>query len=205
MHLDALIARIAATPARNKIRIVALVGAPASGKSTLAQAISAHDPSVSVVPMDGFHLDNPLLEKRGLLARKGSPDSFDALGLVHLLRRFAAGERPIYPTFDRVTDRSIAGAGEVSETCETVLVEGNYLLLDKPQWRDLKSLWDLTIQVDVPRDILRIRLLERWRGFGFSDAEATAKTEGNDLPNADFVLQNSSAPDVRVDTIALMP
>lgn len=203
MKFDALVERIETAPKKGLLRLVALVGAPASGKSTLSEAIDARIPSISVVPMDGFHLDNPLLEKRGTLNRKGAPETFDAAGFVHLIRRFAAGERPFYPLFDRALDRSIAGAGEIDERCETVLVEGNYLLFDHPDWRPLHDLWDLSIQVSVPQDVLRDRLMERWQNFGFDAASARVKAEGNDLPNAALVAAQSVAADITVETISL--
>ncbi len=84
-RLRALSERIAQTSFSHKRRLIALAGAPASGKSTLAHALCALVPGACVVPMDGFHLDNALLEARGLLARKGAPETFDARGFLHLM------------------------------------------------------------------------------------------------------------------------
>src|SRR5690606_2781008 len=68
--------------------IVGIAGPPGAGKSTLARTlcdrIAAAGVTVAVVPMDGFHLDDGLLEARGLLPRKGSPETFDVAGLRHL-------------------------------------------------------------------------------------------------------------------------
>ena len=73
--------------------IVALVGAPGSGKSTVARRLvdlvdrerSGLNPVV--VPMDGFHLDNSVLDRLGLRARKGAPQTFDACGYINALSR----------------------------------------------------------------------------------------------------------------------
>jgi len=66
-------------------RLIAIAGAPASGKSTLAarvvEGLNAQVPGrAAVVPMDGFHLDDTVLSARGDLARKGAPHTFDVLG-----------------------------------------------------------------------------------------------------------------------------
>ncbi len=54
-------------------RLIAISGPPAAGKSTLAQALAAARPAATVVPMDGFHLDNSLLDAAGLRGQKGAP------------------------------------------------------------------------------------------------------------------------------------
>jgi pantothenate kinase len=203
MKIPDILTRISDAPKKGRRRLVGLIGAPASGKTTLAHALASAEPTISVVPMDGFHLDNTILEKRGLLARKGAPDTFDAAGFIHLLGRLAAGEDAIYPLFDRSTERSIAGAGEITTPCETILVEGNYLLLDRPEWRPLRHMWDLTFKLNVPRDDLRARLLERWRLYGYPDEEAVRKTDQNDLPNADLVDSTSFPADVLLTGVDL--
>lgn len=203
MTLDEIVEKIVGAPKSGRRRLVGLVGAPASGKTTLAHVLAARDPSISVVPMDGFHLDNTILEKRGLLSRKGAPETFDAAGFVHLLSRLSSGENAIYPTFDRSTDRSIAGSGEIADNCETILVEGNYLLLDRPEWQPLTRMWDLSLKLDVPRDELRARLLARWHAYGFDDATAARKADENDLPNAELVNSSSLPADIVLTAVDL--
>lgn len=208
MQLDAQIAQIKARAQSletdGKRRLIALVGPPASGKSTLAQAMAVALPRAAVVPMDGFHLDNRLLDARGLRARKGAPQTFDVAGFVHLIRRLKSEDDVIFPLFDRETDTSTAGAGYLGRNVDTVVVEGNYLLLDRPQWRDLANLWDLSVYLFVPEETLRARLMQRWRDHGLDEASATEKTLGNDLPNAQEVAQYLIEPDITIsnaDTI----
>ena len=173
-------------------RLVALAGAPGSGKSTLAsrlvEALCAAGTQAAVVPMDGFHLDNRLLAERDLLPRKGAPETFDQRGFARLVAALASDRDVIYPIFDRSLDLAIAGAGAVDGACEVAVLEGNYLLFDSDGWRDLAPMWDLSVRVDVPRSVLRQRLVERWHIHGLAPAEAEARADGNDMVNADWIL-----------------
>lgn len=200
MRSGDLAIRIQAVEKRGPRRLIALCGPPASGKSTLSEELAALIPDSCVVPMDGFHLDNRLLELRGLLPRKGAPETFDVRGFKHLIERLKTEDEVIFPVFDRALDRAIAGAGVVARQTETVVVEGNYLLLDAPGWRDLAELWDLSISLDVAEPVLRKRLLQRWRDHGLSEAEAEKRTEENDLPNARYVAANLMSPDLTVQS-----
>ncbi len=183
-------------------KIIAVAGPPGSGKSTisaaLCDALTAAGRSAAVVPMDGFHLDNRLLVPRGLLARKGSPDSFDAEGFVQLMRRIATGRDVVYPLFDRDRDIAIAGAGHLPPEVEFVLVEGNYLLLDREPWSDLAPLWSFTLRVETPVDILKARLRDRWIEQGLNEPDACARRDANDLPNAELVLSSSRDADLTI-------
>ena len=194
-NVEALAARIIALPLRHKRRLIALAGPPASGKSTLAQALAQRVPNSCALPMDGFHLDNRILKQRGLIARKGAPETFDVDGLAHLLRRLQQEESVVYPLFDRHLDCAVAGAGVAGASATTVIIEGNYLLLDAPHWRDLRPFWDFAVYVSVSPDVLRHRLLKRWHDHGFSDADARAKVDDNDMPNAATTQRALLTPD----------
>lgn len=202
-RIEALAGRIEALP-HNKTRLlIAIAGPPGSGKSTLSEAVvgelvaRGHD--AVTMPMDGFHLDNRLLDARGLRARKGAPETFDVTGFLHLIRRLQSEDEVIYPVFDRSLDVAVAGAGFVGPDIQTVLIEGNYLLLDRPDWRDLAPLWDLSIYLSVPHDVLRARLMERWRTHGYDADASAAKADGNDLPNAQLVADHLIAPDIQIN------
>ncbi len=191
--LNALAARIAATPPRGRRRMVAVAGPPASGKSTLAAALAAHltaqGTRAQCIPMDGFHLDDRVLADRGLLPRKGAPDTFDAHGFVHAMARVRAEPEVILPEFDRTREIAIAGRIVCGPEVETAVIEGNYLCYDAAPWRDLGALWDLSLFLDIPEDVLRARLIARWDAHGFAPDAARAKVEENDLPNARLVLE----------------
>lgn len=182
--------------------LVAIAGAPGSGKSTLAREISRRlnlqkCPSM-VVPMDGFHLDNAILDEMGLRPRKGAPETFDVRGFVHLMKRLQARDHVYAPAFDRPRDLSIAGAVDVPPDLPVVIVEGNYLMFDEPVWNVLPGIWDLTVRLDVPMSELRSRLIQRWLNQNLSRAAATRRAEGNDIPNANRIIAKAIACDITV-------
>ncbi|WP_020683797.1 nucleoside triphosphate hydrolase [Marinobacterium rhizophilum] len=180
--------RIEALPECETRRLVAIAGPPGSGKSTLAEAVvgilTERGHGAVLMPMDGFHLDDRLLEPRGLLARKGAPETFDFGGFACTLNRVRDECSVILPVFDRAREIAVAGAAEISAQTRIVIVEGNYLCFDEAPWRSLANLWDLSVFLDVPLAELEQRLIERWRGYGFDLDAARTKALGNDIPNA---------------------
>lgn len=187
-HLAATLFRKAAG---RKRLMVAVAGPPGAGKSTLAEALLPLLPegSAAIVPMDGFHYDNAVIEARGLLARKGAPETFDFDGLRHMLERLRRADAEVAaPLFDRAADLARASAVIVPAETKFVLVEGNYLLLDESPWYGLGPLFDVTVWLDVPRAELERRLVQRWLDHGHSMEEARARAIANDLPNAERVL-----------------
>lgn len=198
-----LVDQLAALPAGRKL--IGVVGAPGAGKTTLAEALAdgmnaATPGRAAVVPMDGFHFDDAVLRDLGLLDRKGAPDTFDAAGLDHLLGRLREqGAAPIaIPLFDRSLEISRAGARLISADTDVLIIEGNYLLLDRAPWVGVHRHFDLTVMLDVPQQILYDRLMDRWLGFGFSPDEARQKAEANDLPNGAMVRGHSRPADFTV-------
>jgi pantothenate kinase len=153
-----------------------------------------------VVPMDGFHYDDAVLDARGLRARKGSPPTFDAMGFAHLIRRLRDEDEVAIPIFDRTMELSRAAADVVGPQDRILIVEGNYLLLDQAPWRDLAPLFDLTVFLDVPEAELVRRLTARWAHHGKTPEEARAWIAGNDLPNALTVLNGSLPADITLRT-----
>lgn len=199
-----LVAAIATLP-EGRRRIVALAGAPGSGKSTLAEAAVAllntrHPGSAALVPMDGYHLDNAVLDTRGLRAVKGAAQTFDADGLLRDLQRIRAADRAVLvPVFDRAIDLARAAAREVPVGAGVILVEGNWLLLDAPPWSALAPLFDLTAMLRVPEPELERRLVARWLAHGHDPAAARARALANDLPNGRLVMAGSRPADLVLD------
>lgn len=182
-------------------KLIAIAGPPGSGKSTVAAVLNRllreAGKTSAVVPMDGFHLDNAVLDARGLRPRKGAPDTFDGAGFCNLVKRIATeGADIIYPVFDRSRDIAIAGAAVLSKDVEYVLFEGNYLALDGDPWGQLAQYWTSAIWIDAPIDELERRLMQRWFDEGLSEADARIKVGENDLPNAKYVQANSRTCDL---------
>ena len=198
-ELTALVSVVMDAPRREKRRMIAVCGAPASGKSTLAEALcdalKSENINACVVPMDGFHLDNTILTASGTLDRKGAPHTFDSAGFASLIGRCAKEDDVYYPTFDRTRDISIAASGMVSRDTDTVVVEGNYLLMKTSGWRDLAYIWDMAIYLEVSADTLKERLVKRWIDHGLSPSDADARAEHNDMPNARTVIGQSAPAD----------
>ncbi|WP_417249451.1 nucleoside/nucleotide kinase family protein [Celeribacter sp.] len=192
---EALAKDILAAPRSGKRKLIALAGPPASGKTTLswglADLLSQAGHRTAVVPMDGFHLDNRILADLDLLHRKGAPETFDAAGVLRLAQALPNADRVFYPTFDRDEDFSRAGAGMVDDACDCVVIEGNYLLYDAPIWKDLHPLWDVSIRLDVPHDILRERLFQRWIDFGLSPQDAERRAVNNDMVNVEAIANRA--------------
>ena len=193
--------RIAALPETGALRrLAAIAGPPGSGKSTLAEAVVArlveNGCHAVLMPMDGFHLDNRLLDARGLLPRKGAPETFDYGGFAATLARVRTEPAVILPIFDRTREIAIAGAEEIRPETTHVVVEGNYLLLDEDPWRALADLWDFTAFLDVDEAELERRLLRRWHRFGYEPEAAREKALGNDIPNARRVIGAVVTPDL---------
>jgi pantothenate kinase len=156
-----------------------------------------------VAPMDGFHRPNSVLDERGLRGVKGAPETFDAEGFVELLRR--ARHEPettvLWPEFYRELDEPTPDAIDITPAAQLVITEGNYLLLDRPWWRDVRPLLDEAWYIDAPREVLRKRLLKRELAGGRSEEDAIRHVDESDLPNAELVEQSRALADrvVRFD------
>ena len=186
--------------------IVAIAGPPAAGKSTFTEHLQqqinqkAGSEYAAIVPMDGFHLDNALLDEYGTRDRKGAPHTFDYDSFKNTLIRIREpGSEVVVPLFDRQLDLARAGAAKVALQHRIVLVEGNYLLLDQTPWSDLHKLFDVRIFLQVPEEVLLQRLVQRWIDHDHTREQALARAESNDLPNARLVSELVLDADITID------
>lgn len=180
--------------------LVAIAGPPGAGKSTLADsladALEANGETAEVLPMDGFHMDDAILREKGLLPRKGSPETFDVRGFLDIVRAVKVAEDEVLvPVFDRPREIAIAAARVVARSTRFVLVEGNYLLLNQAPWSALDGQFGYSILISPPMAVLEKRLMQRWLDLGFTQEAARTKTEGNDLKNGALVREHGRMAD----------
>ena len=188
-----------ATPGR---QLIAIVGPPGAGKSTLSHSIceklNESSPEIAaILPMDGFHFDDSILRERGVLNRKGAPFTFDVGGMKSILQRLKLNqeEEVAVPVFDRSIEVSRGSARIISKFTPIILVEGNYLLLEEEPWSSLGEFFDYTVMIDTPQQELEDRLTERWLKHGLSTKDATIRIRANDLPNVRIVIEHSRKAD----------
>lgn len=168
--------------------ILGIAGAPGSGKSTFAAWIQEQfAPGTSVVvPMDGFHLGNAVIEGTPLRQRKGAIDTFDGGGYLSLLRRLAARDEAVVyaPEFRRTLDEPVAASIAVPADVPLVITEGNYLLADQEPWKEVRAQLDEVWFLETPPALRLQRLVDRHVSFGMDREAAQAWATGPDEANA---------------------
>ncbi|MBK7838645.1 MAG: nucleoside triphosphate hydrolase [Candidatus Obscuribacter sp.] len=179
--------------------MLGIAGPPGAGKSTAADALvrEINDLAKSnglgtiavVAPMDGFHRFNAELVALNLRELKGVPDSFDSeLFVSHLTRlRELPGERTGWPTFDRAIEEPTIDGTFIEPAHQIVIVEGNYLLLDKTPWDKVRHILDQIWYIDCDVSTIEPRLIERHMQGGKTKEGAKAKVDSTDLPNARLI------------------
>lgn len=192
--------------------LVMLAAPPGAGKSTLSfflQKLSESDPSLvplTAIGMDGFHCFRDYLAAHTIvidgqefpLSRiKGAPETFDLGKLLERIETLCSGADTPWPHYDRTLHDPVDGAILVSG--KIVLLEGNYLLLDEPGWRELRKYADFAIRIDAPEELLYDRLYERKaRSGALRPEEVERHVRGSDLPNVRRVLDHSFDGDLNL-------
>jgi pantothenate kinase len=193
--------------------VLGVAGAPASGKSTLAdqlalELVADHPGAVAVVGMDAFHIGHRVLERHGLTGVKGAPHTFDARGYVALLSRIRASTETVYaPEFHRAIEDSLAHVVEIGPEVRLVITEGNYLLLPEPPWDAVRPLLDEAWFVHLEDEERRRRMVLRHERHGHSPDDARTRTFGNDEANAVLVNRSGrgTGPDIWVEHVVPEP
>ena len=201
--LESLAADATALVERAPRAVLGIAGSPGAGKSTLAALLLAaiedrQGPGwVAHVPMDGFHLADTQLRRLGLLDRKGAPATFDASGYAHLLERVRQDiDEDVYvPGFDRTLEQPLAAALVVPRSARLVITEGNYFLVDRPEWRRARRAMDRVWFVVADERTRVDRLVARHIEFGKSPAAARAWVTGVDERNAELVSAAADTAD----------
>ena len=168
--------------------LLGITGAPGSGKSTFAAWLQRHfgaDLAV-VVPMDGFHLGNAIIDGTPLRQRKGAMDTFDVGGYLSLLQRLVRRDEDVVyaPEFRRTLDEPVAASIAVPASVPLVITEGNYLLAETPQWKEVRAQLDEVWFMDTEAELRLGRLVDRHVEFGMERTAAEAWALGPDETNA---------------------
>lgn len=208
--VDALVPRLeelATSVPEGHRHFVFLAATPGAGKSTLGAVLArcAAHLDLQTVGIDGFHFPSSVLENRTvrvdgarvpLVAIKGAPETFDVTALDRHLRD--SRERDlVWPEYDRTVHDVVPGRDRVSASL--VVVEGNWLLLDEPDWAVLAAHSVYNVFIDADPDLLRERLIERKMRGGMDHADATAFYERSDRLNVERVLAHTDRS--RVDLL----
>src|SRR3954462_5530424 len=195
-----LIARARALVVPGERRILGIAGPPGGGKSTVARAVvAALGDDARLVPMDGFHLAQAELVRLGRRDRMGAPDTFDSAGYAALLTRLRGEEPVVYaPEFRREIEEPIAGAIAVPHAAPLIVTEGNYLLLQEPDWAPVRDLLDESWYVETDEELRVQRLIQRHIQFGKTPEYARAWVMRSDERNAQVVARTAERADVLV-------
>src|SRR5690242_10019836 len=158
--------------------IIGVGGSVAVGKSTTARVLQAllarwpNVPKVDLVTTDGFLYPNAVLEREGLMERKGFPESYDLPALLHLLSEIKAGHRPArVPVYSHVAHDVIPNHWKEVDHPDILIVEGLNVLQAARLPRDGKAIpfvsdfFDFSIYIDADEDVLLTWYVDRFLTF----------------------------------------
>jgi len=171
--------------------LIGIIGPPASGKSTLADALlpaintALGDEVATICRMDGYHMTDAKLQQTGRYLWKGCHFTFEAEAYVSKLEELRAFSGSLTcPIYDRARSHDPIPNGQtILSSHHIVITEGNYLLLNIEPWNRIPALLDYCIYIDVNDEEQLARLLERHQKAGRTKQEALAKAQSTDLPN----------------------
>jgi type I pantothenate kinase len=155
--------------------ILGVAGSVAVGKSTTARVLQAllsrwpGSPSVALITTDGFLLPNAVLAERGLMARKGFPESYDSRKLLRFLSDIKAGRRRVEaPVYSHLTYDVVPGAVVSIDEPDVVIVEGLNVLqparlpADGEQIPFVSDFFDFSVYLDADEALLRQWYIDRF-------------------------------------------
>ncbi len=205
-----LLQRLTRLQAEKKKRLVVFLAAPpGAGKSTLASYLEKLSGdyeelcSIQAVGMDGFHrrqeyLTSHYTEVDGrtipMVDIKGAPVTFNLEKLTQAIESVSCRESILWPSYDRHLHNPVEGTYRIM--AKIVLIEGNYLLLNKDGWRDLRRYADYCIKITAKEDFLRERLIDRKIKSGNSEDKAREFVNFSDMANVRICLDDSQEADM---------
>jgi type I pantothenate kinase len=162
--------------------IIGVAGSVAVGKSTTARVLKAllsrwpNTPKVELVTTDGFLLPNAELQRRGLMEKKGFPESYDGSALLRFLSDVKAGKRAVRaPVYSHLVYDVVPGEETVVEKPDILILEGLNVLQPNRLPRDGKAIpfvsdfFDFSVYLDADEDDLH-----RWYVNRFMALRQTA-------------------------------
>lgn len=159
--------------------IIGIAGSVAVGKSTTARVLKAllsrwtNTPKVELITTDGFLHPNSVLEREGIMDRKGFPESYDGTSLLRFLSEIKAGKRNVEaPVYSHLVYDVMPGKNIVVDRPDILIVEGLNVLLPNKPGKDIpfvSDFFDFSVYLDAPDDDL-----ERWYVARFMKLRETA-------------------------------
>ncbi len=145
--------------------IIGIAGSVAVGKSTMARILQAllsrwpDHPKVDLVTTDGFLFPTAVLEKRGLMNRKGFPESYDQRRLVHFLTEIKSGKREVSaPVYSHLIYDIVPGAAQTVSQPDVLIVEGLNVLQSAHARRGsrifVSDFFDFSIYIDADEETI---------------------------------------------------
>jgi type I pantothenate kinase len=155
--------------------IIGVAGSVAVGKSTTARVLQAllarwpNTPKVDLVTTDGFLLPNAVLEREGLMAKKGFPESYDLPTLLRFLADVKAGRRPVRaPVYSHIVYDVLPNQWIEVDRPDILIFEGvNVLHVGRPP-RDgteipfVSDFFDFSVYIDADEDVLQKWYVDRF-------------------------------------------
>lgn len=153
--------------------IIGIGGSVAGGKSTTARVLQAllarwpNTPKVDLITTDGFLLPNAVLEREGLMQKKGFPESYDTPLLLRFLTDIKAGRGPVRaPVYSHLTYDVVPDAAIEVERSDILIVEGLNVLQPNRWPKDGKpyvsDFFDFSIYIDAEEDVLEQWYVQRF-------------------------------------------
>jgi hypothetical protein len=166
-----------------------------------------------LVGQDGWHYSNlwlssHVLQKENRLVPlrqlKGAPETFDVDGLLAWLRQIKIQDESSFPIYSREQHDPLPDAGRIKLGHRIILLEGNYLLLDRPGWREIQALSDRSIFLSAPMDTLLAGLRERHLRGGKDPQSVENHLHAVDQPDINLVMEFSKSADILVEKTDLL-